>query len=47
MINQDFFRGKKAVVVGLARSGVSCANLLFELGADVSVTDMHDNNQSV
>ncbi len=33
------FKGKKILVVGLARSGVGAANLLSELGAHVSVTD--------
>jgi len=33
-------RGKHITVVGLARSGVGTANLLAELGADVTVTDM-------
>jgi len=32
-------KGKKITVVGLGRSGVGAANLLFELGADVTVTD--------
>jgi UDP-N-acetylmuramoylalanine--D-glutamate ligase len=39
MRNQEYFRGKKVVIVGFARSGLSCANLLFDLGAQVSVTD--------
>jgi UDP-N-acetylmuramoylalanine--D-glutamate ligase len=39
MINQDYFRNKNITVVGLARSGLACANLLFDLGAKVSVTD--------
>ena len=34
--------GRKAVVVGLARSGVAAANLLRELGADVVATDRKD-----
>jgi UDP-N-acetylmuramoylalanine--D-glutamate ligase len=33
-------RGKHITVVGLARSGVGTANLLAELGASVTVTDM-------
>ena len=33
-------RDKHITVVGLARSGVGTANLLAELGADVTVTDM-------
>jgi UDP-N-acetylmuramoylalanine--D-glutamate ligase len=32
-------RGKKITVVGLGRSGIGAANLLSELGADVTVTD--------
>jgi UDP-N-acetylmuramoylalanine--D-glutamate ligase len=39
MRNQDHFRNKKITVVGLARSGLACANLLYGLGAEVSVTD--------
>lgn len=34
------FNGKKATIVGLARSGVGSANLLNRLGAIVSITDM-------
>ncbi|MGD0282003.1 MAG: UDP-N-acetylmuramoyl-L-alanine--D-glutamate ligase [Dissulfurispiraceae bacterium] len=32
-------KGKKVIVVGLARSGVGAANLLHRLGASVTVTD--------
>lgn len=32
-------QGKKITVVGLGRSGIGAANLLSELGADVTVTD--------
>ncbi len=39
MRNQEYFRDKKITVVGLARSGLACANLFYELGARVSVTD--------
>ena len=39
MRNQDYFRNKKITVVGLARSGLACANILYDLGAKVSVTD--------
>ncbi len=42
MINTDYFKGKKVVIAGLARSGLACANLLHELGAEVSVTDLQD-----
>lgn len=44
MINTDYFRNKKITVIGLARSGLSCANLLYDLGAVVSVTDNQDND---
>ncbi len=37
------YRNKKAVVIGLARSGVAAANLLNDLGAKVFVTDNADN----
>jgi len=42
MINTDYFKDKKVVVAGLARSGLACANLLYDLGAKVSVTDSQD-----
>lgn len=43
MRNKDYFRGKNVTVVGLARSGIACANLLYGLGARVSVTEYRDN----
>lgn len=43
MRNTTYFQNKKITVVGLARSGLSCANLLYDLGAKVSVTDNSDN----
>jgi UDP-N-acetylmuramoylalanine--D-glutamate ligase len=43
MINTDNFRAKKVAVVGFARSGLACANLLYSLGADVCVTDNKDS----
>ena len=43
MRNTNYFRNKKVTIVGLARSGVSCANLLYDLGALVSITDNNDN----
>lgn len=43
MINTDYFKNKKITVVGLARSGLACADLLYNLGADVSATDNQDN----
>jgi len=46
MRNKEYFKNKKVTIVGLARSGVACANLLHSLGARVSVTDIQDNPQS-
>jgi len=43
MRNTGYFKNKKILVVGLARSGLACANLLFDLGAHVSVTDNNDS----
>ena len=37
-------KNKKAVVVGLARSGLAAAILLDDLGSEVSVTDFADND---
>lgn len=42
MRNTDYFKNKRITVVGLARSGLACASLLFELGAQVSITDNKD-----
>ncbi len=39
------FSGKKVLIVGLARSGVSAANLLVRLGAFVTVTDKKKPNE--
>ncbi len=39
MKNPLAWRNKKVCVIGLARSGFACANLLNQLGASVSVTD--------
>jgi len=44
--NQEFFKNKTITVVGLARSGVACANLLHSLGSKVSVTDSNDNPET-
>ena len=46
MKNKDYFKGKKVTVAGLARSGFTSANLLYDLGADVSVTDNQDNDST-
>jgi UDP-N-acetylmuramoylalanine--D-glutamate ligase len=43
MRNTDYFKNKRVLIVGLARSGVAAANLLFDLSAQVSVTDNQDN----
>lgn len=43
MRNTEYFRNKKVTIVGLARSGLACANLLYDLGADVSITDIQDS----
>jgi len=44
MLNTDFYIGKKIAVVGLARSGIACANLLYDLGAQVWVSDNRDDD---
>lgn len=46
MLNCEYFNNKKVTVVGLARSGVACANLLYRLGALVSVTEIQNNAHS-
>jgi UDP-N-acetylmuramoylalanine--D-glutamate ligase len=43
MKNVGYFKNKKVTIVGLARSGLACAQLLSDLGAQVSVTDNQDN----
>ena len=43
MRNTQYFKNKSVTVVGLAKSGVSCAELLSSLGARVSVTESRDN----
>jgi len=42
--NTDYFKNKKIIIAGLARSGLACANLLHDLGAQVSVTDNQDSD---
>ncbi len=44
MKNSEYFRGKNVTVIGFARSGLACANLLFSLGANVRITDSQDNS---
>lgn len=46
MRNSNYFKNKKITIVGLARSGIACANLLHRLGASVSITDIQDNTQT-
>lgn len=46
MRNTDFFKNKKITIVGLARSGIACANLLHSLGANVRITDIKDTAQT-
>ena len=46
MLNTKYFKGKSITIVGLARSGVACANLLHSLGAFVRITDIKDNAQT-
>ena len=40
-------RGKKITIVGLGRSGLGAANLLSELGADVTVTDRRPEEELI
>ncbi len=42
MINREYFKNKKVLVVGFARSGLASSNLLYDLGADVRITDNKD-----
>jgi len=46
MENAGYFKHKKVTVLGLARSGLVSANLLYDLGAEVSVTDNQDNDST-
>jgi len=46
MRNTEFFKNKKITIVGLARSGVACANLLQSLGANVRITDIKNTAQT-
>ena len=46
MRNTAYFSGKKITVLGLARSGYTCASLLSRLGAEVSVSDSSDNEST-
>lgn len=44
MINQELFKGKNILVVGLGSSGYAASCLLSDLGAKVSVTDYRAND---
>ncbi len=46
MLNTKYFKDKNVTIVGLARSGLACANLLHSLGARVRITDNNDNTQT-
>jgi len=43
MRNKDYFKGKNILIAGFARSGLAAANLLYDLGAKVSISDNTDN----
>lgn len=43
MNNIDYFQDKDVLIIGFGRSGLSSANLLYDLGARVRVTDNQDN----
>jgi len=43
MRNTDYFKNKKITIIGLGRSGIASANLLYDLGSDVYVSDNQDN----
>lgn len=46
MRNEDYFKGKRVLVVGFGRSGLACANLLYKLGAQVYLSDNQDNDST-
>lgn len=45
MMQLDEYRGRKVVVLGLARSGVAAAKLFHRAGADVVVNDRKERNE--
>ncbi|MFC1658065.1 Mur ligase family protein [Candidatus Omnitrophota bacterium] len=47
MVNQEYFKNKNVTVIGLARSGFACAQLLYNLGALVSVSDKKRDSQTL
>jgi UDP-N-acetylmuramoylalanine--D-glutamate ligase len=46
MRNSGYFKDKTVTIIGFARSGLACANLLYSLGAKVRVSDSSDNAQT-
>ena len=42
MENRKFYENKKVLVLGLAKSGFMAAQLLYKLGAEVTVNDAQD-----
>jgi len=45
MRNTDLYVNKKIAIIGLARSGLACANLLCAIGANVRVTDLKQRSE--
>lgn len=43
MINHDYFKNKNITVIGLGKSGLVCARLLYNIGARVSITEKNEN----
>lgn len=45
MKHPEFYRGKEVVVLGLAKSGVQVAKVLYEAGALVTVNDRKEREE--
>ncbi|RKY31944.1 MAG: UDP-N-acetylmuramoyl-L-alanine--D-glutamate ligase, partial [Candidatus Omnitrophota bacterium] len=43
MVKTRYFRKRKVAIIGLGRSGLACAELLYGLGADIKISDSLDN----
>ncbi|MFH0790526.1 MAG: Mur ligase family protein [Candidatus Omnitrophota bacterium] len=43
MRNTDYFKNKRITILGFGRSGLACANLLYDLGSDVCISDIQDS----
>lgn len=43
MRNTEYFKNKRITILGFGRSGLACSNLLYDLGADVRISDIQDN----